>query len=70
VRNPGPALRAEAEVLKTIVENLVTARIIGATPQKVKGWAVNIVHSAALNAADVIVTLDIAVESGLLAANL
>ena len=56
--------------MKTIVENLITARIIGVTPQKVKGWAVNIVHPAALHAADVIVAVDIAVEPGLLAADI
>jgi hypothetical protein len=49
---------------------MVAAAIISQPPQKIKGWAVNIVEPAAFYAPHVIVMLDISVESGLAAAKI
>ena len=48
-----------------MAENLVAAQIIGFPPQKVKGWANKVVDPAAADTAQVIVSLDVAVEAGL-----
>jgi hypothetical protein len=59
------ALWTETEKLDAVSEDVVTAEIIRYTPQKVKRWGVNIVHSAALDAANVLVRGQIAIESSL-----
>ena len=48
-------------------DNFVAAQIISFPPRKVKGWSKKIINPAAVDAAQVIVALDIAVEAGLTA---
>jgi hypothetical protein len=64
------ALWTEAEELDAVSEDVVTVEIILHTPHKVKRGAVNIVHSAAFYAANVMVGGQIAIESSLLASEL
>jgi len=66
----GLALWTEAEKLDAVSEDVVTVEIIRHTPQKVKRRAVNIVYTAALYAANVVVRGQIAIESSLFAAEL
>jgi hypothetical protein len=64
------ALRTDAEKLDSVSEDAVTVEIILYTPQKVKRGAVNIVHPTAFHAANMMVGSQIAIESGLFAAEL
>jgi len=64
------AARADSEELNIAAEYLIAAGIITLTPQKIKGWGVKIVHPSAPHATDVKVAADVAVEAGLLAAQL
>jgi hypothetical protein len=59
------ALGTDAEELQSMAQDMVAAPIIVRTPQKVKWWGENIVHSAALHATQMIVPLDISVKAGL-----
>jgi hypothetical protein len=64
------ALRADAEKLDPVSEDAVTVESMSLTPQKVKRRAVNIVYPAAFHATNVMVRVQIAIESSLFAAEL
>lgn len=48
-----------------MAENLIAAQIISFPPRKVKGWPKKVVDPATADAAQVIVSLDVAIEAGL-----
>ena len=60
---PVLALGANTQILQLAAEDAIIARIIIYPPRKIKGRAVNIVHSAALDATNVVVWPDISVEA-------
>jgi hypothetical protein len=61
----GPALGADTENLHAMSEYAIITPIIGIPPRKVKGRPVDVVDPTAADAAEVVVTRDVAIETGL-----